>query len=61
MFVPDEYEGDTQNVVVKTFTFSARVQPVCIDWTRNYEHEILNQPGGRKGFVRLTINQMYCF
>ncbi|XP_068902110.1 coagulation factor IX-like [Tenebrio molitor] len=59
MFVPDEYEGDTQNyladiailVTVKTFTFSARVQPVCVDWTRNYEHEILNPHGRRKGFV----------
>jgi secreted trypsin-like serine protease len=59
MFVPDEYEGDTQNyladiailVAVKTFTLSARIQPVCIDWTRNYEHAILNPRGGRKGFV----------
>ncbi|KAJ3618905.1 hypothetical protein MTP99_005705 [Tenebrio molitor] len=59
MFVPDEYEGDTQNyladiailVAVKTFTLSARIQPVCVDWTRNYEREILNSKGGRKGFV----------
>jgi secreted trypsin-like serine protease len=59
MFVPDEFEGDTQNlladialiVTVKTFILSERVQPVCIDWTRNYESAILNSVQSKKEFV----------
>jgi secreted trypsin-like serine protease len=59
MFVPDEYEGDTQNlladiaviVTIRTFKLSVRVQPVCVDWTRNYESAVLNSNQTKKGFV----------
>jgi hypothetical protein len=62
MFVPDEYEGDTQNlladiaviVTIRTFKLSVRVQPVCVDWTRNYESAVLNSNQTKKGFVRFT-------
>jgi hypothetical protein len=59
MFVPDEYQGDIQNyladiaviVTVKSFKFSERVQPVCIDWARKYESDILNSDQSKMGFV----------
>jgi hypothetical protein len=59
MFIPDEYEGDIQNllgdiaviVTAKTFKFSVRVQPVCVDWRRNYETAVLNSNQTKKGFV----------
>jgi hypothetical protein len=62
MFVPDEYQGDIQNyladiaviVTVKSFKFSERVQPVCIDWARKYESDILNSDQSKMGFVRFA-------
>jgi hypothetical protein len=62
MFVPDEYEGVDQNlladiaviVTLRTFKLSVRVQPVCVDWTRNYESAILKSDQSKRGFVRFT-------
>jgi hypothetical protein len=62
MFVPDEYEGDTQNLLAdialivtsRTFKLSVRIQPVCLDWTREYETSILNPHQSEMGFVRFT-------
>ncbi|XP_068900932.1 uncharacterized protein [Tenebrio molitor] len=59
MFVPDEYEGVDQNlladiaviVTLRTFKLSVRVQPVCVDWTRNYESAILKSDQSKRGFV----------
>jgi hypothetical protein len=62
MFVPDEYEGVDQNLLadiavivnLRTFQLSVRVQPVCVDWTRNYESAILNSNQSKRGFVRFS-------
>jgi hypothetical protein len=69
MFVPDEYEGDPQNlladiaviVTIRTFKFSVRVQSVCVNWTKNYESAVLNSNQSKKGFLRFTTINIHNF
>jgi predicted alpha/beta hydrolase family esterase len=51
MFVPEQYQGFDQNYLadialiatVKSFKLTAWVQPVCIDWQKNYDRLILDE------------------
>ncbi|XP_068900201.1 plasma kallikrein-like isoform X1 [Tenebrio molitor] len=57
MFVPEQYQGFDQNYLadialiatVKSFKLTAWVQPVCIDWQKNYDRLILDEK--KKGVV----------
>ncbi|XP_068902198.1 venom serine protease Bi-VSP-like [Tenebrio molitor] len=57
IFVPEQYQGFDQNYLadialiatVKSFTLTAWVQPVCIDWQKNYDRLILDEK--KKGVV----------
>jgi hypothetical protein len=66
MFVPEQYQGFDQNYLadialiatVKSFKLTAWVQPVCIDWQKNYDRLILDEK--KKGVVSVEFHFWCC-